>query len=54
MADRKPIIAGNWKMNMTHTDAIALVRTGKGAATAVGVEGVLVVDDLVELAARLG
>ena len=27
MADRKPIIAGNWKMNMTHTDAIALVRT---------------------------
>jgi triosephosphate isomerase (TIM) len=24
---RKPIIAGNWKMNMTHTDAIALVRT---------------------------
>jgi triosephosphate isomerase len=27
VADRKPIIAGNWKMNMTHTDAIALVRT---------------------------
>ena len=27
MADRKPIIAGNWKMNMSHTDAIALVRT---------------------------
>ena len=27
MADRKPIIAGNWKENMTHTDAIALVRT---------------------------
>jgi triosephosphate isomerase (TIM) len=23
---RKPIIAGNWKMNMSHTDAIALVR----------------------------
>jgi triosephosphate isomerase (TIM) len=27
VADRKPIIAGNWKMNQTHTDAIALVRT---------------------------
>lgn len=27
MADRKPIIAGNWKLNQTHTDAIALVRT---------------------------
>jgi triosephosphate isomerase len=27
MADRKPIIAGNWKMNQTHTEAIALVRT---------------------------
>jgi triosephosphate isomerase (TIM) len=27
LADRKPIIAGNWKMNQTHTDAIALVRT---------------------------
>ncbi|MGH2759254.1 MAG: triose-phosphate isomerase [Actinomycetota bacterium] len=27
MADRKPIIAGNWKMHQTHTDAIALVRT---------------------------
>jgi triosephosphate isomerase len=27
VADRKPIIAGNWKMNMTHTDALALVRT---------------------------
>lgn len=27
MADRKPIIAGNWKENQTHTDAIALVRT---------------------------
>jgi triosephosphate isomerase len=27
MADRKPIIAGNWKMNQTHTDAISLVRT---------------------------
>ena len=26
MADRKPIIAGNWKQNMTHIDAIALVR----------------------------
>jgi triosephosphate isomerase len=26
MADRKPIIAGNWKMNQTHTEAIALVR----------------------------
>ncbi len=24
---RKPIIAGNWKLNQTHTDAIALVRT---------------------------
>jgi triosephosphate isomerase len=24
---RKPIIAGNWKMNMTHTDALALVRS---------------------------
>jgi triosephosphate isomerase len=27
MTDRKPIIAGNWKMNQTHTDAIALVQT---------------------------
>lgn len=27
MADRKPILAGNWKMNLTHTDAISLVRT---------------------------
>jgi triosephosphate isomerase len=27
VADRKPIIAGNWKENLTHTDAIALVRT---------------------------
>jgi triosephosphate isomerase len=27
LADRKPIIAGNWKMNQTHTDAISLVRT---------------------------
>jgi triosephosphate isomerase len=27
MTDRKPIIAGNWKMNKTHLDAIALVRT---------------------------
>ena len=27
MADRKPIIAGNWKMNMTHLDALTLVRT---------------------------
>jgi triosephosphate isomerase len=27
MADRKPIIAGNWKLNQTHTDAISLVRT---------------------------
>ncbi|MEX2537775.1 MAG: triose-phosphate isomerase [Actinomycetota bacterium] len=27
MADRKPIIAGNWKMNQTHIDAISLVRT---------------------------
>ncbi len=27
MADRKPIIAGNWKMNQTHTDSISLVRT---------------------------
>jgi triosephosphate isomerase len=26
MANRKPIIAGNWKENLTHTDAIALVR----------------------------
>ena len=24
MAERKPIIAGNWKQNLTHTDAIAL------------------------------
>ena len=27
MSERKPIIAGNWKMNQTHTDAISLVRT---------------------------
>ncbi len=27
MAERKPIIAGNWKMNKNHTDAISLVRT---------------------------
>jgi triosephosphate isomerase len=27
MADRKPIIAGNWKMNKTHLEAISLVRT---------------------------
>ena len=27
MADRKPIIAGNWKENLTHTDAISLVQT---------------------------
>jgi triosephosphate isomerase len=27
MNDRKPIIAGNWKMNKTHLDAITLVRT---------------------------
>lgn len=27
MAERKPIIAGNWKMNQTHTEALALVRT---------------------------
>jgi triosephosphate isomerase len=27
MAERKPIIAGNWKMNQTHTEAISLVRT---------------------------
>ena len=27
MADRKPIIAGNWKLNQTHTEAISLVRT---------------------------
>ena len=27
MADRKPIIAGNWKMNQTHTEALSLVRT---------------------------
>jgi triosephosphate isomerase len=27
MADRKPIIAGNWKMNQTHLDALSLVRT---------------------------
>ena len=27
MTDRKPIIAGNWKMNDTHTDALSLVRT---------------------------
>jgi triosephosphate isomerase len=27
LADRKPIIAGNWKMNQTHTDALSLVRT---------------------------
>jgi len=27
VADRKPIIAGNWKMNQTHTEALSLVRT---------------------------
>ena len=27
MADRKPIIAGNWKENQTHTEAISLVQT---------------------------
>jgi triosephosphate isomerase (TIM) len=27
MAERKPIIAGNWKMNQTHTEAISLVQT---------------------------
>jgi triosephosphate isomerase (TIM) len=27
VSDRKPILAGNWKMNLTHTDAISLVRT---------------------------
>jgi triosephosphate isomerase len=27
VADRKPIIAGNWKMHQTHTEAISLVRT---------------------------
>jgi triosephosphate isomerase len=27
VADRKPIIAGNWKENQTHTDAISLVQT---------------------------
>src|SRR5688572_31240044 len=27
MSDRKPIIAGNWKMHMTHLEAISLVRT---------------------------
>lgn len=27
MSERKPIIAGNWKMNQTHTEAISLVRT---------------------------
>jgi len=27
VTDRKPIIAGNWKMNDTHTDALSLVRT---------------------------
>jgi triosephosphate isomerase len=27
MADRKPIIAGNWKMNQTHLEALSLVRT---------------------------
>lgn len=25
--DRKPIIAGNWKMNLTHTEALSLIRT---------------------------
>ena len=27
MTARRPIIAGNWKMNQSHTDAISLVRT---------------------------
>ncbi len=27
MGPRKPIIAGNWKENLTHTDAISLVQT---------------------------
>jgi triosephosphate isomerase len=27
MTERKPIIAGNWKCNKTHTEAISLVRT---------------------------
>jgi triosephosphate isomerase len=27
MAERKPIIAGNWKMNQTQTEAISLVQT---------------------------
>ncbi|HYZ91370.1 MAG TPA: triose-phosphate isomerase [Actinomycetota bacterium] len=27
MTDRKPIIAGNWKLNQTHTEAISLVQT---------------------------
>jgi triosephosphate isomerase len=27
VTDRKPIIAGNWKENQTHTDAISLVQT---------------------------
>jgi triosephosphate isomerase len=26
MADRKPLISGNWKMNLTHLDAIAIVQ----------------------------
>ena len=25
MATRKPLIAGNWKMNLNHLEAIALV-----------------------------
>lgn len=27
MTDRKPIIAGNWKENQTHTEAISLIQT---------------------------
>ncbi len=26
MANRKPLISGNWKMNLTHLDAIAMVQ----------------------------
>jgi triosephosphate isomerase len=26
MSDRKPLIAGNWKMNLDHQQAIALVQ----------------------------
>ncbi|HAA77058.1 TPA: triose-phosphate isomerase, partial [Candidatus Latescibacteria bacterium] len=41
MADRKPVVAGNWKMNKTSEEAEALA---KGVVDAVsGVEGVEVV-----------